>query len=281
MPRRDWTNSLFIAGLHLVSLAGLYYWPRLIDITLFLVLYVLTGIGITGGFHRLLTHKSFECSRWLRRVFGVLGAAALEGSPLVWVGTHRRHHRYSDKEGDPHSPTSTFLWSHLGWMLEKRDADVDRSFSKDLARDPFFRFLDNYHFFVWLTPLVICYAVAGWRGVLWGGVIRTVWTWNVTWSVNSFCHVFGGRTYKTSDGSRNLWWVGILALGEGWHNNHHHDQRSAFAGERLWQIDITGYVLRVLEATGLIWNVRRPKRQESPARPQVEPVLLSVIDESY
>jgi stearoyl-CoA desaturase (delta-9 desaturase) len=169
----------------------------------------------------------------------------------------------------------------MGWMLVARDNDVERSFSKDLARDPFFRLLDRFHFFVWLAPLVGCYAIAGWRGVLWGGVIRTVWTWNITWSVNSFCHVFGGRSYKTSDGSRNLWWVGVLALGEGWHNNHHHDQRSALAGERVHQIDITGYVLRVLEATGLVWNVRRPRRTaESTARESRDLVIRPLAEEN-
>jgi stearoyl-CoA desaturase (Delta-9 desaturase) len=259
LPRRDWTNTLFISGLHLLALLGLYFWPRPVDLVLFLVLYLITGFGITGGYHRLLTHRAFECPTWLRRLFGIFGAAALEGSPLVWVGTHRRHHRYSDKEGDPHSPLASFWHGHVGWMFVWRDQNVDRSFAKELARDPFFRALDSWHFFVWLSTLGACYLIAGWRGVLWGGIVRTVWTWNITWAVNSFCHVFGRRSYKTSDGSRNLWWVGVLALGEGWHNNHHHYQRSAYAGETVAQVDVTGYVLRGLEAVGLIWDVRRPK----------------------
>jgi stearoyl-CoA desaturase (Delta-9 desaturase) len=255
--RPDWVHLLFIGGLHLTGLLGLLYLPRAIDVALFLVFYLLTGFGVTIGYHRLLAHRAFDTSLWMRRLFAVLGAAALEGGPAVWVGTHRRHHGSSDQPGDPHSPREGFFRSHIGWIFECRDKDLDRKRAQDLMRDPFVRFLDSNHFFVWLSTVAICFAIAGPRGALWGGVIRTLWTWNVTWSVNSFCHVFGRRTYDTPEGSRNLWWVGVLALGEGWHNNHHAYQRSAIAGETPWQVDASGYVVRLLERAGLVWDVKR------------------------
>jgi stearoyl-CoA desaturase (delta-9 desaturase) len=264
--RRDWTNIIFIGGLHLLSLLGFYYTPRAIDIALFLTLYVVTGLGITVGYHRLLTHRSFDAPAWLRRTFAWMGAAALQGGPLVWVGTHRRHHRFSDLPGDPHSPRESFWHAHIGWMMQWRDRKEDRAYAKDLARDPFIAWLDKFGVVPWIVNIAICYAVAGPRGVLWGVVICTVFTWNITWSVNSFCHRFGSRPYGTKEGSRNLWWVGLLGHGEGWHNNHHAYQKSALTGETPLQIDLSGYLIRGLEAAGVISNVTRPKRRASAPR---------------
>jgi stearoyl-CoA desaturase (delta-9 desaturase) len=265
--RLDPTHTFFLGGLHLACLLVFLFPPNATDFVLFLVGYILTGFGVTVGYHRFLTHRAFEGPRWLRRFFAVLGAGSLEGGPIVWVGTHRRHHSYSDKQGrDPHTPNDGFFWSHIGWILTSRDKEEDRKRASDLARDPFMVWLDDNHFLVWVLGGVVCWAIGGWSGVLYGLVVRTVWTWNVTWSVNSFCHVFGKRTYDTPEGSRNLWWVGLLALGEGWHNNHHAYQRSAYAGETRWQIDPAGWVVFALEKSGIITDVKR-----SPALRRLTP----------
>ena len=269
--RLDWTHTFFLGGLHVACLLGFFFPPDLVDISLLAGLYLLTGFGVTIGYHRFLTHRAFTGPRWMRRLFGILGTAALEGGPVVWVGTHRRHHTFSDKSGkDPHSPVDGFFFSHIGWILTKRDKEDDKKRAADIAQDPFMTWLDNNHFMIWLLGGVFCFAVGGWSGVLWGLIIRTVWTWNITWAVNSFCHVFGRRTYDTPEGSRNLWWVGIIALGEGWHNNHHAYQRSAYAGETKWQIDPSGWIIWVMERTGLITDVKR-----SPALRRITPETLA------
>lgn len=242
-------------------------WNRAVDwldVTLMLVFYVISGLGITVGYHRMLTHKSFETHSWLKRLFLIMGSMAFEGSPIAWASTHIQHHAHSDGEDDPHSPLEGLWHAHMGWLFHhKENVDV---YGTWLKRDPDVVWASR----TWLLwaglGLLIPFLIAGWSGLIWGGLVRVFLTHHVTWSVNSICHTFGGRDYQTRDASRNNFIVGLLAFGEGWHNNHHAFPRSAFHGLRWWQIDISAYVIRGLEATGLVWNVYRVKEKDLEKR---------------
>jgi stearoyl-CoA desaturase (delta-9 desaturase) len=189
----------------------------------------------------------------------------LQGGPARWARIHRRHHQMTDKPGDPHTPLRGFLHAHVGWVLSRDDEEGSdyRILVPDVSgQDTWLRMLDYRLMFIfpWVLTAVVCYAVAGWRGVLWGGVIRTILLWHFTWCINSVCHVWGRRPNATKDESRNVWWLGLLTLGEGWHNNHHARPASALHGWRWYQVDISGYVIRLLERTGIIWKVIRDTR---------------------
>jgi stearoyl-CoA desaturase (delta-9 desaturase) len=267
-PRWNLLNMSLVVGIHSVSLLGLWYWPRLIDVALFLGLYLLTCLGIGVGYHRLLTHRGFVCPRWLRRTVSWMGCAALQGGPARWVSMHRRHHRTADREGDPHSPLKGFFHGHVGWVLrwdEQDSADHHELVPDVSGSDPLMRVMDKGLLFMmpWALTGVLCFAVAGWRGVLWGTFIRTLALWHVTWCVNSICHRWGRRPNKTRDESGNVWWVGLLSLGEGWHNNHHARPAAALHGWRWYEIDVSGYVIRLLARLRLIRQVVRGPRGEA------------------
>ena len=261
-PRLNRVNTIIIVTLHIWGLSGFWYWPRPVDFVLFISLYLLTCLGVGIGYHRLLTHRGFKCGIWLRRTLTWAGAAALQGGPARWVATHRRHHQTADGEGDPHSPNPSFFYGHVGWIMSwsPRDAEDQRPLVPDVsADDKWMRLLDQGLLFTlpWVLSAIFCYAVAGGRGVLWGAVIRTLALWHVTWSVNSVCHRWGPRPNETKDGSRNLWWIGLLSLGEGWHNNHHARPPVALHGWHWYEIDISGYVIRLLARLGVFWDVVR------------------------
>ena len=249
-------------------------WQRAInatDLTLLLVMYSLIALGVTVGFHRMLTHRSFAAHPVVKFILLVLGSMALEGPALEWAATHIKHHSYSDKEGDPHSPVEGFFHAHIGWLFKDRMADPNQ-YAKHLQKDPIVVFVSKT-FLLWVVlSLVIPFAIGGWSGLLWGGLVRIFLTHHVTWSVNSICHIFGRRDYETNDQSRNEWVVGLLSFGEGWHNNHHAFPRSAFHGLRWWQIDGSGYLIWTLEKLGLAKDVYRispdqmQKRQNRPTR---------------
>ena len=268
IPRLNWSHTTLVVGVHAFSLPGLWYWPRPVDAALFLGLYLVTCLGIGIGYHRLLTHRGFTCPRWLRRLLAWMGGAALQGGPARWVSTHRRHHRAADREGDPHSPREGFFHGHVGWVMrwDEQDAADHHRLAPDVSgSDPWMRVMDRGLLFIlpWALTGVFCFAVAGWRGVLWGTLIRTLALWHVTWCVNSVCHRWGRRPNPTRDESRNVWWVGLLSLGEGWHNNHHARPSAALHGWRWYEIDVSGYVIRLLARVGLIRQVVRAPRGPS------------------
>jgi len=228
-----------------------------IHLALFGLGFVLTGFGITIGYHRLLTHRSFDTSPVVKALLLILGSMAAEGRALDWVANHVRHHAFSEREGDPHSPTEGLLHSHWGWLFGFSAVDVER-YAGHVLRDPVAKWVSDT-FIVWLiVGYAVPFLVAGWEGLIWGGLFRQFAVQNVTFAVNSVCHRWGGRPFKTGDLSRNNWVVGILGLGEGWHNNHHAFPTSAFHGLRWWELDISGHVIRWLEVSRLVWNVRRP-----------------------
>jgi len=249
----------FIATLYAMVLVW-NQWVNWVDVSLMLVFYVLSGLGITTGFHRMLTHKSFETSKPVKAIFLMMGCLAVEGDPITWSSTHIQHHAHSDGEDDPHSPLEGFWHAHVGWLWNhKNNIEV---YGTWLKKDPTVVWVSKT-WLLWVAlGLVVPFLIAGWTGLLWGGFVRIFLTHHLTWSVNSVCHTFGGRDYQTRDASRNNFLVGLLAFGEGWHNNHHAFPRSAFHGLRWWQVDISAYLIRTLEALGLVWNVYRVKESD-------------------
>ncbi len=227
-----------------------------VDLVLLVTMYAFIALGVGVGFHRMLTHRSFRPHPFVKFVLLVLGSMAVEAPPIEWAATHIKHHAQSDREGDPHSPTEGLFHAHLGWLFEGRFADPQQ-YCRHLLKDPVVVFV-NRTFLLWVAlSLAIPFAIGGWTGFLWCGLVRIFIGHHVTFSVNSICHTFGGREFETNDRSRNQWIVGLLAFGEGWHNNHHAFPRSAFHGLHWWQLDVSGYLIWALERCGLARDVYR------------------------
>jgi stearoyl-CoA desaturase (delta-9 desaturase) len=251
-----------------------------IDLALFAAMYVITGFGVTIGFHRLLTHRAFQTYSWLERTFAVCGSMAVEGSVLDWVADHRKHHAHSDHEGDPHSPHVGHgsgmrgLWyAHMGWLLETQGQADWKRYAAELYEDPAMRRIGRrFPLLVLLSlliPTVLGFVLHGFtlagaaRGLIWGGLVRIFLVHHVTWSVNSVCHFFGRRRFETDDQSTNVAWLALFSFGEAWHHNHHAFPRSAYHGLRWWEFDLSGVIISAMARVGLAWNVIRiaPERQ--------------------
>ena len=257
-------QGFVVGGLSLpIALTGYAVWQLGHDgitwreFALFFALIVPTGLGTTLGFHRLMTHRSFETHPWIKLVFLVLGTMANQGRCIDWAANHLKHHARSDREGDPHSPLDGFFHAHMGWILTAPPAERERHCGQ-LLRDPVVSFVDRTAM-LWLgLSLLIPYLIDGWPGVLWGGFGRGAVGGHIVFAVNSICHLYGERPFETGDQSRNNWLMGVLALGEGWHNNHHAFPAAAFHGLTPDQPDLTGLVIRLLARYGLAWNVKQP-----------------------
>jgi stearoyl-CoA desaturase (delta-9 desaturase) len=251
--------------------------------------YGLTGIGVTVGFHRLLTHRSFKTHRPLRGLLAVLGSAAVEGPLIEWVANHRMHHRFSDRHGDPHSPhvdhgsgwqaaLRGLLHAQIGWLFRASAVASPQRYAPDLLADPLLRWIDRT-FLLWvIAGLAAAFGLGvaltgtvagGLTGLLWGGAVRVMLVHHATFSVNSLCHYFGRQRFDTRDQSRNLAWLAIPTLGEAWHNNHHAFPTSANHGLTRWQLDPSAWLIRALERTGLAWDVIRipPTAQHAKLQP--------------
>jgi len=227
-------------------------------IALCAVFYFVRMFGITGVYHRYFAHRTYKTSRWFQFVLAWIGCAALQKGPLWWAGHHRHHHKYSDTEDDPHSPIiRTVWWAHVGWVISGEFEKAPEL--KDFEQYPELRLMDKiFPWFPGLAVAVVCYLIGGWSGVVWGFLVGTVLLYHATFLVNSACHLFGTRRFETTDQSKNCWWAALLTMGEGWHNNHHHYQSSARQGFMWWEVDVSYYVLRMLGAVGLIWDIREP-----------------------
>lgn len=223
--------------------------------------FLLTGFGITVGYHRLLTHRSFETSGPVKATLLILGSMAVEGPANDWAANHMKHHTFSDREGDPHSPRQGFLHSHWGWLSEFSSIESGK-YAAWVYRDPIASAITRT-FPVWVTlSYVIPLLLGGWEGLIWGGLLRQFAVHNVTFAVNSVCHRWGSQPFVTGDLSRNNWIVGILGLGEGWHNNHHAFPFSAYHGLRWWQIDLSSELIKLLRAAHLVRNVLVPDARQ-------------------
>ena len=272
----------FLATLAAIALL----WNSLVsatDLAIAAVMYLLTAVGITVGFHRLLTHRSFQTSRPLEYGFAVLGSMAVQGPVISWVADHRKHHAHTDEEGDPHSPhvghgegvggVLAGLWhAHTGWLMSTQGRADWKRYAADLYEDRGMRAISRQ-----FVPLVVLslalpalagYVVSGTlagaaTGLLWGGLVRIFFVHHVTWSVNSVCHFIGTRRFVTDDRSTNVFWLALPSLGESWHHNHHAFPRSAVHGLRKWEIDPSALIIKAMERLGLAWNVVRisPERQ--------------------
>lgn len=233
------------------------------------VLYTLTAMGITLGYHRLLTHRSYRAKPWLERFIVLCASQSAQAGPAVWVAIHRQHHANSDQGDDPHDASQGFWWSHLGWMLRLTPRRLEKDFTRRLARDvlddPFYAFLDRFFLALCLPTALLLYALGGWPWVIWGMFVRVAAVFHATWLVNSAAHRYGYRSYRTGDLSTNCWWVALVTFGEGWHNNHHAFPRSARHGLRWWEVDLSWLVLIGLRRLGLVEKVRLPKDASTEA----------------
>ena len=276
----DRTLTGLVTALPILALgvAVWFSWEGLLhpsDLIVFGILYVLTGIGVTVGFHRLFTHRSFKTGRVVRGALGIMGSASIEGPVISWVADHRKHHAFADLPGDPHSPhvdhgvglrgaLRGLMHAHVGWLFVHDQRGSRDRYAPDLLADPVMRFVDRW-FGVWaIGGLVAAFGLgfaiggsleAALTALLWGGGVRLFLLHHVTYSINSICHVFGRRRFATADESRNVFWLSLLSFGESWHNNHHAFPTSARHGMRAWEIDPAGLVIGGLAATGLAWDV--------------------------
>jgi stearoyl-CoA desaturase (delta-9 desaturase) len=266
-------------------------WNRAIgplELALMIGLYVVTCLGVTLGYHRMFTHRAFDSSRVFKAIIAVLGSMAVEGSVITWVADHRKHHTFTDQEGDPHSPHLAGpgfwggvkgLWhAHVGWLFETVGSADRERFASDLLKDRALRVIDKL-FFVWAglsfaIPFALGWILGGGLGaaltaLLWGGLVRVFLLHHVTWSINSVCHFFGRKRFAVEDESRNVFWLAPISMGEAWHHNHHAFPTSAFHGLSRWErvADPTGLVISLLEKLGIVWNVVRvsPERQKAKA----------------
>ena len=289
------THKLVVLGAVVFPLMGLiavivmawgYGYMSWLNLGMLVGGWYLTGLGITIGFHRMLTHRSFETTGPIRTFWTVMGSLAVEGSPIDWCMVHRKHHQFSDHHGDPHSPhlhedsllgTLKGAWhSHVGWMFQANWSRKERlKYVPDLMNDPLLLSIDR-NYYLWVTATLAIPAIIGglatmslfgaWLGFLWGGLARVCFSHHMTWSINSICHLFGARDFKSSDDSRNNVVFGVLSHGEGWHNNHHAFPTSARHGLKWWQFDLSWVIIRGLQMCGLAWNVKLPTEKQMAAR---------------
>ncbi len=262
---------LAIAAIHILALAApfTFTWAGLIT---FIILVNVTGIlGIALSYHRLLTHRSYKTFKPIKYLFTFFACLALQGGPIFWVGTHRYHHKESDQELDPHTPVAGFFWAHVLWNFfthpKLKGYEDLRRYALDLDADPVMRFFEKYFFGLFLLFTLALYGIGyhfggvklGLSLVIWGSCLRTVYVWHVTWLVNSASHTWGYQNYASNDTSTNLWWVALLSFGEGWHNNHHGDQRAAHYGHRWFEFDISYIVLKIMTIFGLAHTIVKPR----------------------
>lgn len=269
--RVDWLPLTAIGLFHLGAL--LAFFPMFFTWKAFFTLLVLQfacALGVTVGYHRLLTHRSFKTIKPIEYVLSWLGSLSLEGGPIRWVATHRLHHQHSDEDEDPHSPRHGFFWAHTLWCFTFDPAfDPYKKYSqyaKDLARDRGHVLIERLVPISQVLVAALLYWWGGWPCVVWGGFVRLVYVYHITWLVNSATHTWGYQSYKTGDQSRNLWWVAFLAMGEGWHNNHHAFPSSARHGLKRWEFDVSWLVIRSLAFLRLARDIRLPDKEALAAR---------------
>lgn len=266
----DRVRTIPFIALHVAVLTVFFVGWSPIAVAMAVMMYLVRMFAITGFYHRYFSHRAFRTSRGMQFVFALLGASAGQRGPLWWAANHRLHHAHSDKPTDVHSPVQHGLWwSHLGWIMAYNQLSTNLKRIKDFARYPELRFLDRFDVLVplglavslfvlgaWLGSAFPHLGTSGWQMLVWGFVVSTVVLWHGTFTINSLAHRFGSRRYATSDDSRNNFFLALITLGEGWHNNHHQYCSSARQGFRWWEIDITYYLLRGFQLFGLIWDVR-------------------------
>jgi stearoyl-CoA desaturase (delta-9 desaturase) len=266
MKKRDYPVGIALLIIHVgalgVFLPMFFSWSA---VAVAVGFYILTGMGITLGYHRLLTHRSLTVSKPIEYLITIVGVLALQGGPIEWVAQHRAHHANTDRDGDPHDSHRGMPWAHIEWLFrtnKDRVAPADRPrWSPDLVKDPGMRFIEKYNVLMTVLLAVAFFFIGGWSWVIWGIFARLVFTYHCTWLVNSASHAVGYQTFKTGDRSTNSWWVALLTFGEGWHNNHHAFPFSARHGLRWFEIDLTWLTIKAMSWVKLAKNVKLPTRE--------------------
>jgi len=278
LARKQLLPTLIYWGLHALALLVVVTPPTAGVLALTAVTFWVRLLSITGGYHRYFSHRAYKTSRVFQFVLALVGTSATQKGPLWWAGGHRRHHRYSDQPGDMHSPREGFWYSHQGWILDTQWERTELENIRDFARFPELVWLNRWHFVPPIALAILCTAIGGFAGVLWGYVFSTVLLWHTTYTINSLAHRWGSTRYETGDDSRNNLWLALLTLGEGWHNNHHWFMSAARNGFFWWEIDVTYYVLRALAAVGIVWDLKEvpesflhPASDAAPAPSLTEP----------
>jgi fatty-acid desaturase len=261
--KTNWPVTIVMAILHAGAIAALFFFSWKILAATVVIYWMTTGLGISMGYHRLHTHRSYKVPVGLEYFFAVCGALTLEGGPISWVATHRIHHQNSDLPGDPHSPNEGAWWAHAGWLLtgtsNHNNTRVMSKYAPDLAKDRFYVWLNNYHWIPTFALALLLFAIGGLPLVLWGVFFRVVFGLHATWLVNSATHMWGGRRFATRDNSRNNWWVALMTFGEGWHNNHHAHPTSARHGLAWYEFDPSWIQIKILKFLGIAKSVRVAK----------------------
>lgn len=276
-------------GLHIAAIAGVawlgFSWTGLI---LAVALYFARMFFVTAGYHRYFAHRSFKTSRFVQFLFALGASTTLQKGVLWWASHHRRHHRDSDTEADPHTPVHYgFWWSHLGWIVCRDFEDTDYDRVSDLTKYRELRIIDKLHLVPPVVLAVVLFLVGGWHALIWGFAVSTVLLWHGTFTINSLAHVFGRRRYQTSDTSKNSLLLALITMGEGWHNNHHHFPTTANQGFFWWEVDLSYYVLVVLSRFGLAHELRKPpahvlqRAQPEPAVQAASPAPTSLRPLSF
>jgi stearoyl-CoA desaturase (Delta-9 desaturase) len=264
----NWLTTTLLALFHIAAaVAALFFFSWKVFFETALLYGMVMGFGISLGYHRLHTHRSYRLPVWLEYTFAVFGSLNLEGGPIFWVATHRLHHQKSDQPGDPHSPRDGGWWAHMLWItfgeVHHNNTAVMSKYAPDLAKHAFYRWLNTYHWVPTVALAAILWAIGGLPLFLWGIFVRDVFGLHATWLVNSASHMWGYRRFATRDDSRNNWWVALITFGEGWHNNHHAHPSSARHGLAWYEIDFSWMMLNVLKVFGLVWDVK-VARVENP-----------------
>jgi stearoyl-CoA desaturase (delta-9 desaturase) len=267
--RVDWLRVAPFVLMHVICLGVLWVGWSWTAVGVAAALYLIRMFAITGWYHRYFSHRTFRTYRWVQFLFAAIGNASVQRGPLWWAAHHRKHHRNADQESDVHSPRQRgLLWSHMGWFTTRENFKTDHDAVRDLCRFPELRFLDRYDVLVpallavalfgvgeWLRVAFPGLGTDGWQLLIWGFFVSTVVLYHATYTINSLAHTLGGRRYETSDDSRNNFWLALITLGEGWHNNHHRYPGAVRQGFFWWEIDLTYYGLLVLKALGLVWDL--------------------------
>ncbi len=252
-------SAIAFVIVHLASFAAIWTGVPARAVAIAIVLYLVRMFAITAGYHRLFSHKTYRTSRPFQFLLGFVAESSAQAGLIWWAAKHREHHRHSDTELDPHSPgLHGFFYSHVGWIFHRRREVADFAVVPDLMRCPELVWLERNKLAPALLLGFACYLVAGWPGVVVGFCWSTVATWHCTFAINSLAHVLGKQRYVTGDDSRNNWWLALITLGEGWHNNHHWFQGSTRQGFYWWEIDFTFYGLKLLSWVGLVWDLKTP-----------------------
>lgn len=256
--RIDWYLSVPFFAVHFVALIGVFLVPFSWKyVGLAVALYYVRMFGITAGFHRYFSHKTYRLNRFWQFMMAFLAETSLQKGALWWAAHHRHHHKHSDDEHDLHSPKQDgFWWAHLGWFLSYKNANTQWELVKDLSKFPELLFLEKWNWVPGVLLAIALFVLGGAPALVWGFFVSTVVCWHGTYTINSLCHVFGSRRYQTTDTSRNNFWLSLLTMGEGWHNNHHCYQSSANQGFFWWEVDFTYYILKILSWVGIVQDLK-------------------------